>query len=140
MTRVSAKYIRKMAKQYNIEILHPLRSKAIKAMYVEKIAEAIINMELATMSLSERNDVYQKGLEEALEIHPGYYAGKINYFNFCVSIKKKGAKFVGEVGITISGIPWYRTAMDGSNVRRKADSIMQAVTLLIGKHEYPVTA
>lgn len=71
-TRVSAKYIRKLCKEYQIPITEHLRSKKVKAKYVAKIAEAIIE-ETIKEEIKDRNQEIHKALNnlpENLMVYP----------------------------------------------------------------------
>lgn len=137
-TRVTAKYIRKMAAKYNIEIKEQLRSTKVKNHYVELIAEAIIDS-LHRDEIREHNIDCMKELNKALKSHSGMLAYNTQSLPFSTYLQFNHL-FVGEVGVNILGQVWYRTFADSRNIQRPIASITEAVDRIAKKYFVSVGA
>lgn len=134
-TRVSAKYIRKMAAKYNVEIKHQLRSAEIKAYYVALVADAIIDAEIASMTDQERNINYLNELNEALSKNPRFSPWKVEYFPGFVAYIGCQQKAIGMLGVSLMGNRiYYRSSTEGCMVQHFAGSITEASTKLIAMY------
>lgn len=137
-TRVSAKYIRKLAKTYGIEIKSQLRSYAIKAYYVREIGEAIINElnnEPAPQPEEPKRDMnvqYMAEITSYLDAHtPSIKAIDTQYLVFSTKIwDSKIRRIIGEVGVTLTNQPWYRFSEDSSQVRRACKTLEQGLSMV----------
>jgi hypothetical protein len=131
MTRVSAKYIRRLATQYGIEITEPLRSQAIKAKYVELIADAICQ-EQGRIAYQEKVLAFQAEIEEACGCF--YHMTNFNSLMQTCEIRYTAEKTtVGYISQGMLGVS-YRLSSDCRNVSRPAKTAFDAADAIINWH------
>lgn len=111
-SRVSAKYIRKFAKKYNISITEHLRSYEVKAKYLEMIAEAIID-DLAKEDLKKRNDEVNEELNSINLKYPLVYVTGHDWVMRKVMIRHKRIGVIGYVSFTDNNyfIQYHKSSM-----------------------------
>jgi hypothetical protein len=132
-TRVNARWIRKYCKIYHININESLRSAVTRAKYVALIADEIIK-ELGRKAMKESNQSFLQQIESAL---PKGYA-TINYDSFfsrldIYYIAEK--KIIGSVSKSLlTGGHTYRFSTDSKLVARPAQTLLQAVNVVLDNH------